>query len=116
MSDADLDFLCSSIKNPFGMRQQLLSNYTALSMKGNEEYCKNILYKALQLIDMSFWKEYSAEIVLPERFQREFEEWKKVSNFYKNEQKRMEEVLLSGNREKVYRKPHLRCHLEQVRY
>lgn len=113
LSEADLDFLCSSIKNPFGMRQQLLSNYTALSMKGNEEYCKNILYKALQLIDMSFWKEYSAEIVLPERFQREFEEWKKVSNFYKNEQKRMEEVLLSGNREKVYRKPHLRCHLEQ---
>ncbi|MCM1056784.1 MAG: hypothetical protein NC517_04160 [Firmicutes bacterium] len=113
MSEADLDFLCSSIKNPFGMRQQLLSNYTALSLKGNEEYCKNILYKALQLIDMSFWKEYSAEIVLPERFQKEFEEWKKVSSFYKNEQKRMEEVLLSGNREKVYRKPHLKCHLEQ---
>lgn len=113
ISEADLDFLCASIKNPFGMRQQLLSNYTAASMKGNEEYCRNILYKALQLIDMSFWKEYSSDVVLPERFQKKFEEWKKISSFYKNEQKRMEEVLLSGNREKVYRKPHLKCHFDQ---
>lgn len=36
MNESDLDFLCSSIKNPFGMRKQLLSNYTALSIKGNE--------------------------------------------------------------------------------
>lgn len=113
MSEDDLDFLCTSIKNPFGLRQQLLSNYTALSMRGNEEYCKNILYKALKLIDMSFWNEYTEEIVLPERFQREFEKWKRISSFYKNEKKRMEGILLSGNREKVYRKPHLKCHLER---
>lgn len=113
MNEADMDFLCSSIKNPFGMRKQLLSNYTALSIKKNEDYCKNILYNALRLIDMSFWNEYSEDVVLPERFQSEFEEWKKVSSFYKNEQKRMEEVLLSGTREKVYRKPHLKCHLEK---
>ena len=57
MNAADWDFLCASIKNPFGMRKQLLSNYTALSMKANEEYCKSILDKALKLIDMSFWNE-----------------------------------------------------------
>ena len=49
---------------------------------------------------------------MSEIFQNQFDEWKKVSNFYKNEQKRMEEVLLSGSREKVYRKPHLKCRLE----
>lgn len=113
MNEDDLEDLCASIKNPYGMRKQLLSKYMAMSIRGDSEYCKEIIYKSIQLIDQSFWDEYTDEQLLTGRLLEKFEEWKGASHFYKNEKKRLENILIAGNRIKVHRKPYLKCDLEK---
>lgn len=116
LSDEDLDYICYSIKNPFGMRKQLLSKYMELSVRGNEEYCKKIISQALNYMDMSFWQEYSGEEQLTGRYLVEFEKWKDISTFYNHEKSKREEEVFSGHKEKIYRKPHLKCNLEMSEF
>ena len=113
ISEEDLNDLCFSIKNPFGMRKQLLSKYMSMSIRGNEEYCKKIIFQLLNLIDMNFWDEYSSDKQLTGHYLDKFELWKADSSFYKNEKKKMEESTLLENRQKAYRRPHLQCDLDK---
>lgn len=109
LQDIDLEYLCTNIINPYTKRQQLLSNYMAMSIRAGRKYCKEIISKALTMIDCSFWDEEYPEACLSGRLADRFEEWKDISQFYKVEkQKRQNE---NNNRDKLYmyRKPHMIC-------
>lgn len=111
--EEDLNDLCYSIKNPFGKRKQLLSNYTEMSVKGAEDYCKKIISQSLNLIDMSFWNEFTSAEQLSGRYLDRFNKWINESKIFKAEQNKIENERITGKRIKAYRKSHLECNLEK---
>ena len=109
----DIAYLCDSIINPYAKRKQLLSKYTAMSIRGGYDYCKQIITNALHMIDCSFWDEEYDEYVLTGRLARRFEEWKEQSDFYQTEKRKIDKT---GNRNRLFRTPHLTCDIENGKF
>ena len=104
--EIDISYLCNSIINPYAKRKQLLSKYTAMSIRGAYEYCKNVIINTLHMIDCSFWDEEYDEYVLTGRLARRFEDWKQQSDFYQTEKRKYDGA---GDRNRLFRAPHLMC-------
>lgn len=106
------DYICDSIKNPFGKRKQLLSKYIFLSVRADKRYCKEVIKTILHLIDQAFWNEFY------DGFQRtrlieKFFTWCNGEKFIKEIQKREK----SGRRKgKQFRTPYLKSFLETNRF
>ena len=113
LQDMDLEYLCKSIINPYAKRQQLLSDYMAMSIRAAREYCKGIISKSLTMIDCSFWDEEYPEDCLSGRLADRFEEWKEVSKFYKPEKRKYQNENNHRNGLRKYRKPHMLCDIDK---
>ncbi len=48
-------YICDAIKNPYSKRQQMLSDYSGLSVYAANDYCKNVIAASLSAINNSFW-------------------------------------------------------------
>ena len=106
LQEIDLEYLCKCIINPYTKRQQLLSDYAAMSVRADREYCKEIISKSLTMIDRSFWDEDYPDKRLNGRLAKRFEEWKEVSKFYNLEKKKQNDLRLHDGVRR-YRKPRL---------
>lgn len=107
LQDLDFEYLCKCIINPYAKRQQLLSDYAAMSIRADREYCKSIISKSLTMIDCSFWDEEYHDDCLTGRLADRFEEWKETSKFYKSEKKKHQKELHNSSGIRKYRKPHM---------
>lgn len=106
------DYICDSIKNPFGKRKQFLSKYIFLSVRADKRYCKEVIKILLRLIDQAFWNEFH------DNFQRtrlieKFFTWCKDEKFIKEIQKRKES---EHRKRKQFRTPYLKSILETNRF
>ena len=113
LQDVDLEYLCKSIINPYAKRQQLLSDYAAMSIRADRAYCKGIIAKSLTMIDCSFWEEEYPEDCLTGRLAERFEEWKESSTFYQVDKRKYQKDIHNGNGIRKYRKPHMTCDLSR---
>lgn len=113
IKEIDISYLCNSIINPYAKRKQLLSKYTAMSIRGAYEYCKNVVTNTLHMIDCSFWDEEYDEYMLDGRLERKFEDWKHQSDFYQTEKRKHDST---GNRNRLFRAPHLMCDISTGRF
>ena len=112
LKEMDLEYLCESIVNPYSKRKQLLSEYTAMSIRAARGYCRDIIFKALKMIDSSFWDEEYDEQHLTGRLEKRFEEWKEQSDFYQLEKRKSKKDIINGKSIRQFRTPHLKCDLE----
>ena len=110
IQEADIEYICDSIVNPYAKRKQLISNYIAMSVRGAKEYCKDIIRKTLCMMDHSFWDEPYDENVLEGRLRERFDDWKDVSEFYQPERKKHQE---SEKRKRHFRSPHFHWNIER---
>lgn len=110
--DDNCDYICDSIKNPFGKRKQLLSKYIFLSVRADRRYCKGAIKTILCLIDQAFWNEFYDDFKRT-RLIEKFFIWCNSKAFIEEIQKRKG----SGHRkEKQFRTPYLKCFLETNRF
>lgn len=112
LQDLDLEYICESIINPYSKRKQLLSEYTAMSIRAAKEYCKNVIINTLKMIDHSFWDEDYEDQYLTGRLEKRFEEWKTQSDFYQIEKRKNKKEISEGKCTRQFRAPHLECCFE----
>lgn len=116
LQDMDLEYICESIVNPYSKRKQLLSEYTAMSIRAAREYCKDIILKTLKMIDYSFWDEECKEQCLTGRLEKRFEEWEAQSDFYQSEKRKSKKDIINGKCFRQFRTPHLECQFETGKF
>ena len=113
LQESDIDYICESIINPYAKRKQLLSEYTAMSVRAAREYCKGIIEKALHMIDSRFWDEdLYEEDSLTGRLRERFDEWSDQSLFYQSEKQKNKYRMYGKQRIRLFRTPHLVCNNE----
>lgn len=106
------DYICDSIKNPFGKRKQFLSKYIFLSVRADKRYCKEVIKTILRLIDQAFWNEFHDNCQRT-RLIEKFFVWCKGEKFIKEIQKRKESEY---RKRKQFRTPYLKSILETNRF
>ena len=102
------DYICDSIKNPFGKRKQLLSKYIFLSVRADKRYCKEVIKTILHLIDQAFWNEFYGDFQRT-RLIEKFFTWCNGEKFIKEIQKRKGS---ERRKRKQFRTPYLKCFLD----
>ena len=113
LQESDTDYICDSIINPYAKRKQLLSDYTAMSVRADREYCKGVIEKALHMIDSRFWDEdLYEEDSLTGRLRERFDEWSDHSSLYRSEKQKNRHRMHGEQRIRLFRTPHLICNNE----
>ncbi|WP_027205055.1 hypothetical protein [Butyrivibrio fibrisolvens] len=74
--EEEADYICNAIKNPYSKRQQMLSEYSGLSVYAAHDYCKGIIASSLKAIDNAFWGTSDEASKLPIRLYEKLIEWK----------------------------------------
>ena len=74
--DEEARYICDAIINPNSKRQQMLSDYSGLSVYASGEYCKNVIAASLVAIDNAFWNTSKNVEGLPSRLYEKFILWK----------------------------------------
>ena len=74
--DEEARYICDAIKNPNSKRQQMLSDYSGLSVYASGDYCKNVIAASLVAIDNAFWNSSKNVEGLPSRLYDRFILWK----------------------------------------
>lgn len=74
--DEEARYICDAIKNPNSKRQQMLSDYSGLSVYASGDYCKNVIAASLVAIDNAFWNSSKNVEGLPSRLYDKFILWK----------------------------------------
>lgn len=106
--DEICDYICDSIKNPFGKRKQLLSKYIFLSIRADRKYCKEIIKTILRLIDQAFWNEFYEDFNRTGLIEKFFV-WCNSTEFIKELQK---ERRGGCRKEKQFRTPYMKSFLD----
>ena len=110
IQQTDIDYICDSIINPYAKRKQLLSDYTAMSVRADREYCKRVIEQSLYMIDCRFWDEdLYEEDSLTGRLRQRFDEWSDHSDFYQSEKQKNKQKMSGEQRIRMFRTPHLIC-------
>lgn len=102
------NYICDSIKNPFGKRKQLLSKYISLSVRADKRYCKEAIKTILNLIDQAFWNEFYGDFQRT-RLIEKFFTWCNGEKFIKEIQKRK---WSDHRKRKQFRTPYLKSFLD----
>ncbi len=103
--DEEADYICEAIKNPHSKRQQMLSEYTGLSIYAAYDYCKGVIAASLKAIDNAFWGTSNDVSNMPTRLYEKLIEWK-------NNEKgdfRKEKARGVGSYKKYFNTPLLIC-------
>lgn len=117
LQETDTDYICDSIINPYAKRKQMLSEYTAMSVRADREYCRQTIEKALYMIDKRFWdEELYEEESLTGRLRERFDEWSDHSDFYHNEKLKNRQQMAGEDRIRLYRSPHLSCVFDHEKF
>ena len=101
-------FICDAIMDPDSKRQQFLSKYSALSIYGNYEYCRQIIAEMLLAMHDDFW-DVRSSVDLKGRFGRAYLVWRSKTKLFIREK---QERKRNGGQERKYHSPHMICDLE----